>query len=95
MYLRLCDIFYSPVAALIDIPILRVDKKEKERVQAHVVQEQGPTDSTVVISTTDATMIEDDGALIELFSTVGEILIVRCGFIPVEILVCVCDQCLT
>lgn len=56
-----------------------MDKKLKDRVQEDVVQEQGPTDGTVIVSSIDNTMLSDESAdqVMELFAEIGEIILVR------------------
>ena len=68
-----------PVAALLDITVLKVDKKLKDRVQEDVVQEQGPTDGSVIVSSIDNSMLSDSSAdqVMELFAEIGEIILVR------------------
>ena len=74
-YILVC----RPVAALLDITVLKVDKKLKDRVQEDVVQEQGPTDGTVIVSSIDNSMLSDSSAdqVMELFAEIGEIILVR------------------
>ena len=75
-----------PVAALLDITVLKVDKKLKDRIQEDVVQEQGPTDGSVIVSSIDNSMLSDSSAdqVMELFAEIGEIILVR--FVLMEFL---------
>lgn len=72
---------YRPVAALLDIPVLKVDKSLKDKVQEQVVQEEGPTDATVIVSAADNSELSDETAdrIPELFGDIGEIILVRWG----------------
>jgi len=67
------------VKALIDIPILKVDRKVKDKVLEAMVEEEGPTDGTVIISASDDAVIPDENAdrILEEFSTIGEIILAR------------------
>lgn len=67
------------MAAILDVCVLRVDKKLRDRVQEDVVQEQGPTDGTVTVSSIDKAMLSDESAdkILEIFAEVGEIILVR------------------
>ncbi|XP_067943506.1 synaptojanin-1-like [Watersipora subatra] len=78
---------HRPVAALLELPILKVDKTLKDRVQDLVVQKEGPTDGTVIVASSDKHDITDVNAnmILDMFGTLGEIILVR--FVEAEIFI--------
>ncbi|KAL5007601.1 hypothetical protein ScPMuIL_016407 [Solemya velum] len=68
---------HRPVIALLEIDVLEVDGAKKEKVFGEVIRQQGPPNGTVVVSTDgefDDQMVD---AVVEVFSDVGEIILVR------------------
>lgn len=68
---------FRPVIALLEIDVLEVDGAKKEKVFGEVIRQQGPPNGTVVVSTDgefDDQMVD---AVVEVFSDVGEIILVR------------------
>ena len=72
-------LYLRPVAALIDISVLKVDPSLKDKTQEMVVQEEGPTDGTVIVANSDQTDISDESTdiIVDLFGGIGEIILVR------------------
>ena len=67
------------MAALIDVSVLKVDKSLKDKVQEVVVQEEGPTDGTVIVASSDNAelSVENGDTILEIFGHIGEIILVR------------------
>lgn len=59
--------------------VLKVDKALKDGVVEAAVEEEGPTDGTVAVASTDSQMLSDENAdaVLEIFAQHGEIILVR------------------
>lgn len=63
---------------MIDLPVLKVNSAQKDKIQEEVVTSEGPTDGTVIISSpTGGPLDEMVEPLLEAFSAAGEVLVVR------------------
>ena len=68
-----------PVLALYDIDTLKVEENKKEQKLQEIVSNQGPPDGTVIISVETEEMEQElVEAIVQFFSDVGEIVLVRC-----------------
>uniref|UniRef100_A0A2C9JV86 phosphoinositide 5-phosphatase n=1 Tax=Biomphalaria glabrata TaxID=6526 RepID=A0A2C9JV86_BIOGL len=70
---------YLPVVAVFDVDTVFVEEDKKNAVLNKVVEEQGPPDGTVIISTLNGQELSDEvvNAVVEKFNEVGDIVIVR------------------
>lgn len=65
--------------ALYDIDTLKVEENKKEQKLQEIVSNQGPPDGTVIISAEMEEMEQElVEAIVQFFSDVGEIVLVRC-----------------
>nr|XP_022328766.1 synaptojanin-1-like isoform X2 [Crassostrea virginica] len=69
---------HRPVLALYDIDTLKVEENKKEQKLQEIVSNQGPPDGTVIISVETEEMEQElVEAIVQFFSDVGEIVLVR------------------
>ncbi|XP_055900212.1 synaptojanin-1-like isoform X1 [Biomphalaria glabrata] len=70
---------HRPVVAVFDVDTVFVEEDKKNAVLNKVVEEQGPPDGTVIISTLNGQELSDEvvNAVVEKFNEVGDIVIVR------------------
>ena len=67
------------MVGLFEVETLEVVEEAKERTLQEVVNQQGPPDATVIISIATGEEFEDEAVseIVERFTEVGEIIIVR------------------
>ena len=65
--------------AILDVEVLTIDEEKRQLVYEEVIAQQGPPDSTIVVSLATEEEFSDD--IIELvlatFGEIGEIILVR------------------
>ena len=70
---------FRPVVGMFDVEVLMVDESAKDVVFQEVIGQMGPPNGTVIVSLAAGGELDDEtvNKVVELFSEVGDITIVR------------------
>ena len=70
---------FRPVVGMFDVEVLMVDENAKDVVFQEVIGQMGPPNGTVIVSLAAGGELDDEtvNKVVELFSEVGDITIVR------------------